>query len=1148
MMSGPVMAMARTTMSELAERWLSEDARARREACNVTRSVILQAPAGSGKTTVLVCRMLELLATVDVPESILAITFTRKAAAEMRHRVLRALRDAAAGRELQRQEAPAAARALAHAQRLGWDLLNTPTRLRVQTIDATHQRLAALCPVTSGSSGALRVATQPTWLYQSAARRCVQTALADQSLGVDCEFWLQRLDNNWERLTDMIAGMLARRSFWLPLIVRQNETALLQRVEDSVQRIIAHSLAQIVGVAPAALLAEGAAIADLAARAMVAGTAADGVVASDWLGGAAASQSAAVTLRALPIDLPRWRFLRWFLLTDEDAWRKQLTVRQGVGPKDKVFKQRAQQWLADMSAVEGALPVWQAVGDLPEHKLAANDRAALLALSRLLVRAVAELNVEFGLSGEADFIQLAAAARQALTSGGEPTDLALRSGEALRHILVDEFQDTSSEQVELLRLLTASWSAGDGRTLFVVGDPLQSVYQFRDAEVGLFLQAQQQGIGTVALQPLQLRCNFRSAPAIMEWVNERCGRLFPLRDDPRLGAIRYLPALATQDNAGALVKVHASEGDYNAAAEAASVLGIVRAAWATHPNDTIAILVSKRSEAATLTERLQADGIKVQGIKLNPLGDRAVVRDLLALTRALQHLDDRTAWLALLRSPCCGLELSDLQCIAEGSSQTAMQLLQDESRLVLLSEAMRARIARVAQAVQPALDGEERNLALSQRVHRCWLRMGGAALCRDERELADARAFFAALDTYPDDARLVGEACSQLTDKLYAAADAGEPSVAVLTMHAAKGLEWDVVIVPALGCLWPTANAELLNAIELPQPVGAADLLLSPIVAADAMDQLPLTRTIRKLQRRRSQLERERLLYVTATRARRQLHWLGTVKRSQAGDLHPDLRSMLHLLWPAVGPEFEQQLAVAAALSPRITPSAAGVFATTTTPAVPASTTRRRLTATWTATAALLPVQRLPLPMHQPGDEVEYSWVGQTARAVGTVVHAELQRCAQRLVPEISAQFWLAAPRYAEWLAELGVAVAARGGAVLQVLQILQATLRDPRGRWLLTDSEHRAAWSERALTGMHAGRIVNIVIDRMFIDRDGQRWVVDYKTSSHEGGARDRFVADQLERYRPQLQRYAALAAQLGPEPVRCAIYFPVMSEWCEL
>ena len=78
--------------------------------------------------------------------------------------------------------------------------------------------------------------------------------------------------------------------------------------------------------------------------------------------------------------------------------------------------------------------------------------------------------------------------RQALTEAGEPTELALRTGLALRHILVDEFQDTSLAQFELLRQLTAAWEPGDGRTLFVVGDPMQSIYRFRDAEVGLVPQ------------------------------------------------------------------------------------------------------------------------------------------------------------------------------------------------------------------------------------------------------------------------------------------------------------------------------------------------------------------------------------------------------------------------------------------------------------------------------------------------------------------------------------------------------------------------------------------------------------------------------------------------------------------------------------
>jgi ATP-dependent exoDNAse (exonuclease V) beta subunit len=443
-------------------------------------------------------------------------------------------------------------------------------------------------------------------------------------------------------------------------------------------------------------------------------------------------------------------------------------------------------------------------------------------------------------------------------------------------------------------------------------------------------------------------------------------------------------------------------------------------------------------------------------------------------------------------------------------------------------------------ALQPALTGAERNESLAQRVHRCWLRLGGAALCGDERELADARAFFAALDAHPQPARLVGEAADQLTDELYAAPEADQCSVAVMTMHAAKGLEWDVVIVPALGRIRRADSSELLNAIELTRPEGECDLLMSPIVAADASDPLRLTRYIRRLRQQRSRLERDRLLYVAATRAKRQLHWLGTAKRSGAGALYADSRSLLSSLWPAVCQDFESQLGGAATVAP--------VPAAIAPPLAVVGVRRRRLMAGWLRPESPLPVVRLPLPVHQPGDEVEYRWVGHTARAVGTIVHTELQRYTRQATAASDSGLLLPQQRYQEWLAELGVAADARAGAVSQIVQALQSTLQDPRGRWLLDDAQHRAAWSEYALTGMHDGEIVNIIIDRMLIDRAGQRWVVDYKTSTHEGGDREGFVLQQLERHGPQLRRYATMAARLGAEPVRCAIYFPLLGEWREL
>jgi hypothetical protein len=118
--------------------------------------------------------------------------------------------------------------------------------------------------------------------------------------------------------------------------------------------------------------------------------------------------------------------------------------------------------------------------------------------------------------------------------------------------------------------------------------------------------------------------------------------------------------------------------------------------------------------------------------------------------------------------------------------------------------------------------------------------------------------------------------------------------------------------------------------------------------------------------------------------------------------------------------------------------------------------------------------------------------------------------------------------------------------AVADVLEALTRTVEDGRGRWILSP-EHDQAGSELALTGMADGRLTNVVIDRSFIDEHGTRWVIDFKTSPHEGGRLEDFIGRELERYRGQLQKYAALARGLGPQPVRAALYFPLLGVFRE-
>jgi ATP-dependent exoDNAse (exonuclease V) beta subunit len=132
-------------------------------------------------------------------------------------------------------------------------------------------------------------------------------------------------------------------------------------------------------------------------------------------------------------------------------------------------------------------------------------------------------------------------------------------------------------------------------------------------------------------------------------------------------------------------------------------------------------------------------------------------------------------------------------------------------------------------------------------------------------------------------------------------------------------------------------------------------------------------------------------------------------------------------------------------------------------------------------------------------------------------------------------------------LQALGIEAAVAAAGATFALKALHATLADVRGRWLF-DPAHTQAQSELALSGVRGAQIINAVIDRTFVDVEGTRWVVDFKTSPHEGADREIFLDEEVKRYSPQLLRYAHLARQLGPQPVRAGLYYPLLAGWREV
>jgi ATP-dependent exoDNAse (exonuclease V) beta subunit len=1127
----------------MSEPRVMPDQVARDAALDPAGSFIVQAPAGSGKTELLIQRYLALLARAEVPEEIVAITFTRKAAGEMRERVVRALRGAVSPAppdpDHQRRTwelARAVRQRDAHA---GWGLDASPARLRIQTIDSLCAALTRQMPVLSGFGGHLEPVQEAAPLYREAARRTLALLDEAQPWSSAVGRVLLHLDNSVDRAEGLLAGMLDRRDQWLRHVAdRRSPRIRRETLEAGLANLTSDALEGLVEVCPRGLAAELAQLARYAAANLT-------------REGRASSITRLSDLRGFPgathDELPRWCAIAALLLTSEGNLRKRVTVAEGfpgaTGARDKDERTRREQHRQRFAALLAALEAHEPFRAelhltriLPSPRYSPRQWEVIEALIDVLPVAVAQLELLLRERAQVDFTTVSQGAIRALGPAEEPTDLALALDYRIRHLLVDEFQDTSQSQYELLERLTAGWVRGDGRTLFLVGDPMQSIYRFRQAEVALYLRARREGLGTVELQPLTLSANFRSQAGIVRWVNETFPALLPGKEDPGTGAVPYVPSEAVHEALpGDAVRVHALLDD-DPEPEAELVTRLVCAAQAEDSLQRIAILVRSRGHLAGIVPALRRAGLRFRAIDIEALGHRPLVSDLHALTRALLHPADRIAWLAILRAPWCGLTLADLDALAGHDARSCVwDLMQRDSALDRMTPDGRARLLRLRDTLRPFF-AQRRREPLRRWVEGAWLALGGPAAAEDGGDLADAEVFLALLDELEEGADLGDlQALEERVASLYALPDPlASEGLQVMTIHKAKGLEFDTVILPGLGSAPRATESHLLLWQERARRHGESDLLLAPIRESTAETD-PVYEYLKELEASKVRHEDGRLLYVAATRARRRLHLIGyaAVKEAQA---KPAARSLLEQLWPAVAPQYQEAAAGYQVPEPAV--------ASLATP----DTVLQRVPAQWrapTPAQSVAPAQRWA-ELGGALEEVEFSWVSETARHVGTVVHRTLQAIAQDgLARWDAARVGGLHDAFARDLRSLGVPEEQLSSALERVERALVSALADPRARWVL--GAHAQAACELALTGVLDGELVDVVIDRTFVDENGVHWIVDYKTGVHEGADLEGFLDNEQARYQEQLERYAALLRQTGAQPIRVALYFPLLRGWRE-
>ncbi|WP_263352534.1 UvrD-helicase domain-containing protein [Acidicapsa acidisoli] len=967
----------------------------RSRALDPARSFLVQAPAGSGKTYLLTQRFLRLLAQADKPDEIVAITFTNAAAAEMRHRILEALEKAESAETVDGdpESLPAlATRALARAKQLGWQILDQPHQLRVTTIDAFCRGMALQSPLSwgllSGLGGRLDPVNNPNDLYRRAATRTIELLNAEESpTRQSVEELLRWRDNHWKDVEDLLVQMLGQRNRWFQGFVFDREVdweELRERLEapfcraahgrlETLGRLLdrhpgsrefALRLARIACENPGKLSPLG-----LAERAelLTVFVGEDGVVEPIVLEDAAAAYC----------DLAN------FLLTAKGEWRKKggLTVNHGFpsGTQGKAAKEQFAELVASLAEEPGLQAALAAFQEPMPLRYTDAEWELIRHCFAVLRFAAGQLQVVFAETGSVDFTEVAQIALRILApENGFPSDFAMRQADGIRHLLIDEFQDTSRNQHQLLARLIAAWPEREGRSCFCVGDPMQSIYGFREAEVELFERLKTHGLETASgisnelfrFDFVPLRANFRTVPSLVNDLNGHFERVFAENDGSGVRfsaaeAARQSPSVAKSElHLAFTMNGKADEAGFaDAAAELTreNQLGEIVALIGSKlevanqrkniPGSEkyrIAVLGKTRPSLNRIAEALSKAKISFRAIDLVLLRDRPEVLDALSLARALLNPTDRTAWLGVLRAPWCGLSLAELHLVTSADDAVICatpvpKLLASRLPMLfeqgLLSAHGFQATSRVAHVLKSAAENRSTSstAALGTWLASVWKALGGGDTV-DAVQGANLRLLWAALDKLLEgELDLLGGGLNSALNELYALPDPDASSdfgVQLMTIHKSKGLEFEVILVPDLEAEGKKSEKTMISWLErgLADAGGDGDqlteFLIAPIQAKGAEIGVA-KRWVDRVKRKREEQELRRLLYVAATRAREELHLFARPRfRMSRSSEEPELASptgMLKTAWPAIGEEtqaqFDAWLAQRSAAQEQVTPA-----------------------------------------------------------------------------------------------------------------------------------------------------------------------------------------------------------------------------------
>lgn len=858
------------------------DQNARTQATNTTTSAIVRAPAGSGKTYLLATRLVALLCQVDTPEDVLALTFGKKATEEIQKRVLSWLAQANGTDTTEAKDYPDVVEdLLVKDKKHNWCLLDNPERLHIKTIDAFCQYIVGHDFFHYSKGFALVDASSSIYthavdtLLAEANQTTTQRDVSQQAtqLVVDA---VMLFHGDIDALRTFLVSALRKRDSWLSSIAPfvSNDTIALDTFATEQEQAITALWTRAMGTVRDCLRAYHhlPTIMQLACDYLqIKNT--DAPLAK-WRSGKCFPKSQVAN---------DWRLFAELLLTKQHKWRKKIDVSIGMPPasdaygkqeKYKQAKQQLKELLEHMASSPHAetLKHCLRILQLLPTDYTQQTHAKVLRMMRLLYMAYVYLQASFREQRKIDYTAIATEAHTLLRQDEEC--LRTISGH-YKHLLVDEFQDTSFTQLALLQCLTSEWQQNEN-TVFFVGDPMQSIYAFREAQVATFLCVWKHGWSHFTVQRLTLSVNFRTQAHLVDWCNQAMTQLFDNTNaelDDLFNSINYSPATASKPantTTQAIYYVTSDCADVDADASMAYMVTaeLNQLTQTIDPQATIAILTRKTKQARALLPALEQSGYQLKTSAVVRFSQSLYLQDLRVLLSLLYFPYDTYWQYALLRTHWFAVSLKDIEWLHTHNWQLNSQctyVCEDERLLTILSN-----VKVFAQAIMPQV----RRKAWSELLATALILLPNSDAYYKEASQVRSIMYEALVQT-SDGSYIDWQQLENILENTQIVADshAGKRTIEVMTVHKAKGLEFDHVLLPYCDdTRRSNETAPLIHSVFDDQQLPRSLLAVKSVQKQEPPDIYAATQYI---AHQSALQEEKRLLYVALTRAKQSVVCFG---------------------------------------------------------------------------------------------------------------------------------------------------------------------------------------------------------------------------------------------------------------------------------